>query len=232
MSFEEESTVPEYPIARPAADGDDHTTLALAAGIVAALVAGGLWALLVQLTGYEIGYAAWGVGLLVGLAMSRVTVNRSKQLAGLAAAFAVLGLVAGKAFIFLGSTGIVADSFQDDPEIMRGAFAWAMYDEATLDPATLDEIDATIVAGDALSDALWLHMTEQAGRRLDAMSADERQAVARDLAAAALGRVGLVNGVLGQVTAFDLLWMFLALGTAYRMMVPVREEETSVAQVA
>jgi hypothetical protein len=67
MSFEEESTVPEYPFARAAADGDDHTTLALAAGIVAALVAGGLWALLVQLTGYEIGYAAWGVGLLVGV---------------------------------------------------------------------------------------------------------------------------------------------------------------------
>jgi hypothetical protein len=232
MSFEDGSAVPEYEPTHPAGDGDDHTTLALAAGLVAALVAGGLWALLVQLTGYEIGYAAWGVGLLVGLAMSRVTVNRSKQLAGLAAGFAILGLIAGKAFIFLGSTGIVADSFQEDPEIMRGAFAWTMYDQGTLDRATLDEIDATITAGDTLSDALWLHMTEQAGSRLDAMSADERQAIARDLAAAALGRVGLVDGVLGQVTVFDLLWMFLALGTAYRMMAPVREEEVAEVQVA
>jgi hypothetical protein len=211
---------------------DDNNTLGLAAGIVAALVAGGLWALLVQLTGYEIGYAAWGVGLLVGLAMTRVTVNRSAQLARFAAGFAVLGLLAGKAFIFLGSTGAVVQEFYADPDLMRGAFAWTMYEGGTLDAGTLDEIDATIAAGDTLSDALWLRMTDQAGSRLDGMSDAEREAVAREVAAMALSRVGLFGGVVGQVSAFDLLWMFLALGTAYRMMLPAPQEEPAEPQMA
>jgi hypothetical protein len=211
---------------------DDNTTLALAAGMVAALVAGGLWALLVQLTGYEIGYAAWGVGLLVGLAMTRVTVNRSARLASFAAGFAVLGLLAGKAFIFLGSTGAVAQEFHADPELMRSAFAWTMYEEGALDAGTLDEIDATIAAGDTLSDALWLRMTDQAGTRLDGMSDAEREAVAHEVAGMALRRVGLLGGVVGQVSAFDLLWMFLALGTAYRMMLPARQEEPAEPQPA
>lgn len=211
---------------------DDNTTLAIAAGIVAALIAGGLWAMLVRVTGYEIGYAAWGVGLLVGIAMSRVTVNRSRQLAVTAAGFALVGLTAGKVFIFLGSTGALAEELKSNDEWMAASVAWTMYDERQLDAATLDELDTTIAAGDTLSDAVWLAMTDQAGRTLETMSADERDAAARDAAAATLGRIGVVNGVVGQVTAFDLLWVLLAVGTAFRAMAPAKEEEPAELQPA
>lgn len=211
---------------------DDNTTLAIAAGIVAALIAGGLWAMLVRVTGYEIGYAAWGVGLLVGIAMSRVTVNRSRELAVTAAGFALVGLTAGKVFIFLGSTGALAEELKSNDEWMAASVAWTMYDERQLDAATLDELDTTIAAGDTLSDAVWLAMTDQAGRTLETMSADERDAAARDAAAATLGRIGVVNGVVGQVTAFDLLWVLLAVGTAFRAMAPAKEEEPAELQPA
>lgn len=211
---------------------DDNTTLAIAAGIVAALVAGGLWAMLVRATGYEIGYAAWGVGVLVGVAMSRVTVNRSRQLAVAAAGFALVGLTAGKVFIFLASTGALAEELKSNDEWMAAAVAWTMYDERQLDVATMDEVAATIAAGDTLSDAVWLDMTTQAGRTLQAMSADERDAAARDAAAATLGRIGVVNGVVGQLTAFDLLWVLLAVGSAYRAMAAAQEEEPAELQPA
>jgi hypothetical protein len=211
---------------------DDNTTLAIAAGIVAALVAGGLWAMLVRITGYEIGYAAWGVGVLVGVAMSRVTANRSRQLAVAAAGFALVGLTAGKVFIFLASTGTFAEELKSNDEWMAAAVAWTMYDERQLDAATMDEVAATIAAGDTLSDAVWLEMTTQAGRTLQAMSADERNAAARDAAAATLGRIGVVNGVVGQLTAFDLLWVLLAVGSAYRAMAAAQQEEPAELQPA
>jgi hypothetical protein len=211
---------------------DDNTTLAIAAGIVAALVAGGLWAMLVRITGYEIGYAAWGVGVLVGVAMSRVTVNRSRQLAVAAAGFALVGLTAGKVFIFLASTGTFADELKSNDEWMAAAVAWTMYDERQLDAATMEEVTATIAAGDTLSDAVWLEMTTQAGRTLQAMSADERDAAARDAAAATLGRIGVVNGVVGQLTAFDLLWVLLAVGSAYRAMAAAQQAEPAELQPA
>src|SRR3990167_10153993 len=41
-------------------------TPALFGGLGAGIVGGVLWGLIVSWTGYELGYAAWGLGLLVG----------------------------------------------------------------------------------------------------------------------------------------------------------------------
>jgi hypothetical protein len=128
--------------------GDDRAPLALAAGLIMALIAGGLWALLVYVTNLEIGYAAWGVGLAVGLAMSRVTRQRTQQLAYAAAVLALLGLVAGKAFIFIGSTGRIAKEFAGEDETLKSGIAWQMLEARELDAATLAEVDSTRAAGD------------------------------------------------------------------------------------
>jgi hypothetical protein len=202
----------------PARLEDDRTPLALAMGLIAALAAGGLWAALVFVTDMEIGWAAWGVGGLVGLAMSKVTVNRSRQLALAAAGFAVLGLVAGKAFIFGASSGTIAEAIEADPAMMRGALAWQMYDARELDAATLAAVDDAQAAGDTLSNALWDAMGAQAGARLERMGAEERSALASSSAQAVVQSMGLLGGVMAQLTFFDLLWLFLAVGTAFRMM--------------
>ena len=156
-------------------EADDRAPLAIAAGLVVALIGGGLWALLVRFTGYEIGYVAWGIGLVVGLAMTRVTSTRTQQLAYTAAALALIGLVAGKVFIFLGSAGPMAKEFNDNDEFMKAGLSWQMYEERQLDAATLEELDRTQAAGDTLSDAVWASMQAQAGTRLAAMTPEERQ---------------------------------------------------------
>lgn len=232
MSFDENeaSYAPEYQA--PDSDADDRTPLALATGIVAAVVAGALWALLVRVTGYEIGYAAWGVGLLVGVGMSRVTRNRSKQLATAAAGFAIVGLVVGKLFIFLGSASAFTQDLREDDEMLKSAVAWMLYDDRELDAATLDELDATLATGDTLSDAVWSSMMDQAGARLDAMDAGERDAAATRAARAVLRRIGPLNGVIGQFTAFDLLWLLFATLTAYRFMKPADVDEPVAPQPA
>lgn len=217
-------TTPHY-----AADDDDgRSLLALIAGLVAALIGGGIWAALVLVTNFEIGWVAWGIGGLVGVAMARTTANRTKQLAVAAAGFAVLGLLAGKVFIFLGSSGMIADAIEADAASLQGAVAWQMYDARELDDATLAEVDAAHQAGDTLSNATWAAMTSQAQSRLDAMSEDERHELALSAAQGVMGAIGLKAGVTAQLSFFDLLWVFLAVGTAFRMMSEPRRMPAAV----
>lgn len=211
---------------------DDRAPLALAAGLAAGLVAGGIWAALVYFTGYEIGFAAWGVGLLVGFAMGSVTVLRTRQLATAAAFFAVLGLLAGKAFIFAGSTGAIASDYANDDGLMAGAVAWQLYDTRQLDASSLAELDATIAAGDTLSDAVWAAMLGQAGARIAGMSETEREEAAMAAAQSLMGGIGLVGGIRAQLTPFDLLWILLAVGSAFRMMAPPKSAEPAAMQPA
>lgn len=213
-------------------DDDGHTSLALALGIAAAVAAGGLWAALVYFTNLEIGYAAVGVGFLVGLAMSRTTAQRTQQLAYAAALFALLGLAAGKAFIWVASTGPVAEELTADDQVMRSAVAWQMYGDRSLDEETLAAIDRTQAGIDTLSDATWASMLAQAETKLDGMSADERQEIATATAKGIIQEIGIVGGIKAQLTPFDALWILLAVGTAYRMLAPAKVPEDAEVEAA
>lgn len=212
-------------------DDDGRAPIALAIGVAAALAAGALWAVIVRLTSMEIGYAAWGIGLLVGLAMARVTSQRSQQLAMAAAVLALVGLIAGKAFIHVSSTGMLADELSENPEVMTGIVASRMFEEGTLEPATQEAVTASRAAGDTLSDELWDDMLEQAEARLATMTEEERKALASTIASGVIGNIGLIDGIVGQLGVFDLLWALLAVGTAYRIMSPTQEPEPAEADV-
>lgn len=209
---------------------DDRTTLALAAGLVAALLGGAAWAVLVTVTHYEIGWLAWAIGGAVGWAMTRATPRRSRGLAITAAALALVGLAAGKAFVTAASAGPIANEIVQSEEMMEGALAWRLYDQRTLEPATLAAVDAIQAAGDTLTDALWADMRSQSAARLAAMSPEERQDLADRVAGDYVRQVGLVGGIRDQLSLFDALWIFLALGTAFRMLdAPAREPATVLA---
>ena len=75
------------------------------AGLGAAVVGGVAWGLIVKWTGYEIGFAAWGLGLLVGTAVAfGAQGQRGRPLSVLAVALALVGIVLGKylAFVWIG----------------------------------------------------------------------------------------------------------------------------------
>jgi hypothetical protein len=210
---------------RSIATHDDRTLLALAAGLVAALLGGLGWAAIVLFTQYEIGWVAWGIGALVGVAMGRATPARSGKLAVAAAVLALVGLLAGKAFVAGGSTGNIADELTENPEYMAGVVAWDMYDSGELDAETMAAIEATDDAGDTLSDALWSDMLAQANTRLESMTEADRRAIAEVAATGIVTQMSVVDGVRAQLSGFDLLWLFLAVGTAFQMMNGAREED-------
>lgn len=207
---------------------DDRAPLALAAGLVAALLGGLIWAAIVLVTDYEVGWVAWGIGALVGFAMAAVTRTRGRSMALAAAALALVGLIAGKGFVVAGSAGSIADELMESPEYLAGAVAWEMYGTGELEPATIEAIDATEAAGDTLSDALWADMLAQGEARLSAMPETDRRVLAEEAAAGFVGQMGLVDGIMAQLSGFDLLWLLLAMGTAYKIM-EAREPEVEVA---
>lgn len=214
----DEWTSPGDTPVRPSVQDDGFPSLALAAGLVAALLGGVIWAAIGIYGNLEVGWVAWGIGLLVGGAMAMTTPVRSRQLAVAAAALALVGLLAGKAMTFAGSTGVIAEEMLADDEYMRGVTAWRMYGAAELDPALQAAVADTEARGDTLSDADWAEMLTAAETRLAALSDDEREAIAREVAGTMIRQMGLVAGVRAQLSGFDLLWLLLALATAFRML--------------
>jgi hypothetical protein len=201
---------------------DGRGPLVIAAGLGAALVAGVVWAALAMLTQREIGFAAWGVGIAVGFAMSRVALRRSRAMAYTAAGFAVLGLLVGRVVIFAGSAGQVARELESDPTVLGGVVSWQMYDARELDQPTLEAIDAVNAANDTVSDALWAAMRQQGTARLAGMTPAAKHGLAMTVARNLMHTMGIVGGIKAQLSAFDLLWLFLAVGTAFRLVAPAK----------
>ena len=74
---------------------------ALAAGLVAAVVGGVAWGLIVKWTDYEVGFVAWGIGFLVGLAVVTVARTRGLVFQVVAVLCALLGILIGKYLSFV-----------------------------------------------------------------------------------------------------------------------------------
>ncbi|MFD0024985.1 hypothetical protein [Streptomyces sp. NPDC058382] len=79
----------------PVAPARDNVGLGLLAALVAALVAAGIYGAIIGATKHEIGYAAVGVGALVGFAAGKVG-GRNPALPVLSGLFALIGVYAGQ----------------------------------------------------------------------------------------------------------------------------------------
>ena len=70
-------------------------------GIAAAVVGGVIWGVIVIATGYEVGYVAWGLGLLAGITVVLATRGkRGVPLQIVALASSAMGILIGKYVIF------------------------------------------------------------------------------------------------------------------------------------
>jgi hypothetical protein len=66
-------------------------------GLVAGAIGAGIWAVIAYFTGFELGWIAWGVGLLVGVGVAIGNKGEGSVPAGvLAAVLAILSVVGGK----------------------------------------------------------------------------------------------------------------------------------------
>jgi hypothetical protein len=74
---------------------------ALLGGVMSAVAGGVIWGLIVIATGYEIGYMAWGTGLLCGFAVLLFSKGkRGIPLQTIAVLSSILGIIIGKYFTF------------------------------------------------------------------------------------------------------------------------------------
>jgi len=102
----------------------------IAVGVVAAVVGAVLWAVLVDVTNYKVGYAAVGLGLLVGLAMAR-TAPAWRPLPAVAALVAVGGCLLGDLVVDATALGQVTGAgtlsaltdMASDPGLGRDVFS-------------------------------------------------------------------------------------------------------------
>jgi signal peptidase I len=91
----------EEPPPAPVEPKRTSVALPLLAGLVAAILGGVAWGLIVKWTEYEIGIAAWGVGVLVGYAVLAAAGGRKgTELQAIAVASALLGVLLGKYLAF------------------------------------------------------------------------------------------------------------------------------------
>lgn len=81
-------------------------------GLIAAVIGGAIWGLIVDLTGYEIGYIAWGIGLLSGFAVLTASLGSKGPLFQVVAvASSILGIFIGKYYSFY---AIFKDLLEED----------------------------------------------------------------------------------------------------------------------
>jgi hypothetical protein len=85
--------------------------IAFAAGLVAAIVGGVVWGLIVLATDYEIGFMATGIGLLSGYAVLFFTEKKGLPLQIIAVVSSLAGILVGKYFTFY---SIVKDYLIDE----------------------------------------------------------------------------------------------------------------------
>jgi signal peptidase I len=130
FGWERDGSRPVEEAPPPAPVPEERTPLALPllAGLVAAAAGGLAWGLVVEWTGYEIGIAAWGVGVLVGYAVLAVAGRKALELQVAAVALALLGVLLGKylAFAFVNDLGALSGDtvsfFRDNLGQLFGLF--------------------------------------------------------------------------------------------------------------
>ncbi len=98
--------------AATAPEPSDSLVRAIAAGLIAAVVGGVAWGLIVKISDYEVGFVAWGIGFLVGTAVVLATRGaRGRHLQIVAVLLALVGILIGKYLSFALITQEDAESF-------------------------------------------------------------------------------------------------------------------------
>lgn len=188
------------------------------AGIAAALVGGIVWALIAGLLDVEVGWVAWGIGGLVGLLMTKTSDARGKKAATVAAACAVLGLLVGKSLLheYVVKPSVM-ESLMEEEDAAVYVATLRMRNDGSYSDSVQAELDA-VPDGDTLSDALWERMLDESRAAVEAMSPEARDSLTTTYAEMSLASIPLMEQVRWHFSAFDALWILLAVSTAWGML--------------
>jgi hypothetical protein len=203
---------------RPAAAANDESVLPLLAGTAVGLLGGAAWAAIVGLTNYEVGWVAWGIGGLIGFAMTRTTSRRSTRLAATAAVIAVVSLLVGKVLTqYFVTRPALEQALRESPDAIGAAAAWELRDTQAFPPELQVRLDA-LSETDTLPDALWEEMMAAGDAHAATLTPEERARLAAHYATTMQAGVSPWTQLRWGFSLWDLLWFGLAVSTAWRML--------------
>ena len=119
---------------------------AIAGGGLAAVVGGILWGLIAVATGYEIGYAAWGIGILTGFAVLLFSKGgRGFTFQIISSAASLIGIIVGKyiAFCYL------------FPKLLTDTFGAEFAQTISFKPYSMDSFAFFIKSLGSVHDFIW-----------------------------------------------------------------------------
>lgn len=204
---------------RPSPSGKASPVLA---GVLVGIPAAIVWVLIVYFTGYEIGWVAWGVGALIGFAVSKSAHEPDASLGPTAAALAVASLILAKVLIVeVAAPSAVTKEVLKNRETVAAMFLIDMRLHKSFSPelqATIEQLDGR---PGTLSDAQRFQLEQQVeseavARAADATSA-ERERVVRAGVDKMLDAMGFFGRLKQAFSGWDLLWFGLAISSAFKV---------------
>jgi hypothetical protein len=200
----------------------------LGAGIAGAVLGGGLgaliWYLIIRFTGYEIGIAAWGVGVLAGVGTRLLARNGSPALGVAAAVCALAAILGGQYF---GAKDVVARELAKNfGEAYEERVQFAKQVVAAKDDDELKKLIALDMADEG--------QTPNPGAVTDEILAEYKEEdlpELRDMASGKLTKEEFIanfqlifgsqftgwNLMKETLSLFTLLWLFLGVSSAFKL---------------
>ena len=200
-------------------NGDNGFLKGLAGALIASIIGMVGWFLLIKATGYQIGYAAWGVGAITGLGARVVGAEGSMKLGVLAGLFAFIAIIGGQ---YLALRSIVEKefsqlalvSYQEQLDTANQAVALNTVEETKSFIAKQDEVDAAAVTPDRLKE----FREKDVPKFRDLIAGKPSKAEF-------LSRLNVFQNswsiqfemLKASVGLFTMLWIFLGVGSAYKL---------------
>lgn len=205
----------------------------LIGGALGGLIGAAVWAGIAYTTGYEIGWIAWGVGVLVGFGVTRGGKGRGVPAGVLAVGITILSILAGKyAVIDL----VLRKELGNQSEATASALASLDNEEHLISWVADDLIEALEARGETVDWPAGVEPTEaekeadypppiwtQAKTKWDGWNEQERQAYRDQVAenirqnVAAFFQHGSTALLLGSFGLMDLVFFGLAVVTAFKI---------------
>lgn len=192
-------------------------------GVIGALVAALLgmvgWYLLIKVTGYQIGYAAWGVGALTGFGARVLGASGSTKLGVCAGLFAFIAIIGGQFLVVRSFASEEFDkigftSYQEQMDTANVAVKLQNDDETKAFIAKQDEIKVEEVSADRLKE---FRETDLPKYR-DFIDGKPSKAEFTSRFNRAMNSWGVQFEMLKEsLGIFTLLWLFLGVGSAYKL---------------
>jgi hypothetical protein len=191
---------------------------ALVYGFAVAVLGGMLWAAIVVFGQVELGILAWAIGGAVGAVMIWAHKKGSSELALAAVFLSLLGLASGKILSYeFGTVPAVEEFFLQDPDAVGSLISIHLRNSGDYSAEVVEWLnteDGEEDPPEKLADEVQKFWEE-----VEALKEGSDRSFIKDevtiASRAALADVSVLDRY--EVGAFDLLWIFLAVGTAWRL---------------